>query len=379
MPPRHPSNTRPAPRIPEKALPRRKRSKEGRKFAGARLSDMIIRIVDIGSNSVKASLYRIEKGKRRLIGRDKLDYSLGAAVFPHGDIPDAGLAKIAAFLVGKGSRRAARADFTFALATSAVRSARNRDAFVRRLSEKTGVAVRLLSGAEESFLIHGGILSQANPKPRGVIKTIDIGGGSMEVSWSRDGKYLFGRSYDLGAIRLARRFFGENTEGSGRGDKAHTPETLAKVYEFALAEFRAHSPAEAPAAARAIGSSGNIRAIEHMVAKVRNPAYRRLVPGVTPGSLEDIAGLCAGRTAPEIAALFDLPLARARIIPAGIMVLLASLRHFGIRRLEIAEAGLREGAAAFWSRNGHLTIPVLEEHEPDSEHRRRKAPAKRKR
>jgi exopolyphosphatase/guanosine-5'-triphosphate,3'-diphosphate pyrophosphatase len=324
---------------------------------------MIIRIVDIGSNSVKASLYRVEKGKHQLIGRDKLEYSLGAAVFPHGDIPDSGLAKIAAFIRGSKSRRGAKANFTFALATSAVRSAKNRDTFVRRLSEKSGVAVRLLSGAEESFLIHGGILSRANPKPRGVIKTIDIGGGSAEVSWSRDGKYLFGRSYDLGAIRLARRFF---------SDKALTEATLAKVYDFALAEFRAFSSAEAPAAHRAIGSSGNIRAIAHMVGKVRAPAFRRRMPGITPGALEDISELCIGRTASEIASLFDLPLARARIIPAGVMVLLASLRHFGIRQLEIAEAGLREGAAVFWGRHGHLTLPVLEEHGPETENHPRK-------
>ncbi len=334
---------------------------------------MIIRIVDIGSNSVKASRYRIEHGKHQLLSRDKLDYSLGVAVFPHGDIPDSGLAKIAAFIVGKGSRAAVRADFTFALATSAVRSAKNRDAFVRRLSEKTGVAVRLLSGAEESFLIHGGILGSARPKPRGVIKTIDIGGGSAEVSWSRDGKYLFGRSYDLGAIRLARSFFGDKDGAGGKEKKARKPDTaftaatLAKVYDFALAEVRAHSPDEAPVAERAIGSSGNVRAIAHMVAKVRGPAFRRHLPGVTPGSLEDLVEFCVGRTPSEIAVLFDLPIARARIIPAGLMVLLASLRHFGIRQLEIAEAGLREGAATFWSRHGHLTLPLLEEHGPKTE------------
>jgi exopolyphosphatase/guanosine-5'-triphosphate,3'-diphosphate pyrophosphatase len=321
---------------------------------------MIIRIVDIGSNSVKASLYAVQGGQHRLLKRDKLDYSVGNAVFPQGSIPDAGLSKIAAFVksgfAGK-IRASEKPHFTFALATSAVRSARNREAFVTKLSAETGIDVRVLSGAEESFLIHGGILSRAQPKPREVIKTIDIGGGSAEVSWSRDGKYLFGRSFELGAIRLTRRFLGDG--------KAITRADLKRISDHALETFRAGSPPEAPSADRAIGSSGNVRAIAHMVAKVRGPGFVRLLPGVTPGALEDIAELSIGRTPASLAATFDLPPARAAIIMPAVMVLLASLRHFGIPRLEIAEAGLREGAAAYWSRYGHLNLPVMEDHETD--------------
>jgi exopolyphosphatase / guanosine-5'-triphosphate,3'-diphosphate pyrophosphatase len=319
---------------------------------------MIIRIVDMGSNSVKASVYSVEGGRHRLMRRDKLDYSLGNAVFPHGAIPDAGLEKIAAFIGDGGPRSAERPHFTFALATSAVRSAQNRDAFVKRLAEETGVSIRVLSGAEESFLIHTGILNQAAAKPGAVVKSIDIGGGSAEVSWSRDGKYLFGRSYELGAIRLTRRFFNNS--------KPYTEEGLRQVHDLALSEFRARSPAEAPAADRAIGSSGNVRAIADMIQKVRGQAFTRHVPALTPGTLEDVAELAVGRTSAELAALFDMQSDRAQIIMPAVMVLLASLRHFGIRRLEVAEAGLREGAAAFWSRHGHLTLPVLEEHEAEN-------------
>jgi exopolyphosphatase / guanosine-5'-triphosphate,3'-diphosphate pyrophosphatase len=319
---------------------------------------MLVRVIDIGSNSVKASLYAFEDGARRLVSREKLDYSLGNAVFSKGSIPEADIARIATFLAGNGGAHASeRPLFTFALATSAVRSAQNKTAFVERLSRDTGVDVRVLSGAEESFLIHHGILSSAAPRPGEVVKTIDIGGGSAEVSWSRDGKYLFGHSYELGAIRLARRFF---------DDKPYTGAALESVREHALDSFRAGSPAEAPPADRAIGSSGNVRAIGRMLRKVRATTFARQVPGVTPGALEDIAELAIGRSPAEIAGLFDLQPERAKIIMPAVMVLLASLRHFGIRRLELAEAGLREGAAAFWSRHGHLNLPVPETHDTET-------------
>jgi exopolyphosphatase/guanosine-5'-triphosphate,3'-diphosphate pyrophosphatase len=321
---------------------------------------MIIRIVDIGSNSVKASSYAVQGGQHRLIKRDKLDYSVGNAVFPQGAIPDSGLMKIAAFIKSGFSgkvRASEKPHFTFALATSAVRSARNRDAFVAKLSAETGVEVRVLSGTEESFLIHGGILSRAQAKPGEVIKTIDIGGGSAEVSWSRDGKYLFGRSFELGAIRMARRFTSDG--------KKMTRANLIRISDHATALFRAGSPPEAPLADRAIGSSGNVRAIAHMVSKVRGPLAHRLLAGITPGALEDLAELSIGKTPASLAATFHLPPARANIIMPAVMVLLASLRHFGISRLEIAEAGLREGAAVYWSRHGHLNLPVMEDHETD--------------
>jgi len=323
---------------------------------------MIIRIIDIGSNSVKSSRYSIEPGRPRLTDRDKLDYSLGDAVFPDGPIPEAGMDRIAAFIASE-PKGAEKARFTFALATSAVRSAPNREAFVRRIEEKSGVSVRVLSGAEESYLIHLGIVSRADAGPGEVIKTIDIGGGSAEVSWSRGGRYLFGRSYELGAIRLTRRFL----EG-----KTLTRALFAKIHDHALSEFRAGAATDLPPADRAIGSSGNVRALTRMLDAVRTPAFARAVPFLTPGTLEDVAEAAFDRTPAQISAFFGVNLERARIVMPAAAVLLAGMRHFDIRRLETTEAGLREGAMAFWSRHGHFDLPLAEDapHEGPGKNRR---------
>jgi exopolyphosphatase/guanosine-5'-triphosphate,3'-diphosphate pyrophosphatase len=322
---------------------------------------MIVRIIDIGSNSVKSSRYSIEPGRHRLADRDKLDYSLGNAVFPDGPIPDAGMERIAAFIASE-PKGAEKARFTFALATSAVRSAPNRDAFVRRIEEKTGVSVRVLSGAEESYLIHLGIISRAGVEPGQVIKTIDIGGGSAEVSWSRGGRYLFGHSYELGAIRLTRRFL---------DGKALTREAFAQIHEHAMGEFRKRTAA-APPADRAIGSSGNVRALTRMLDAVRAPGFARAVPFLTPGTLEDVAEAAFDRTPAQISAFFGINLERARIVMPAAAVLLAGMRHFDIRRLETTEAGLREGAMAFWSKHGHFDLPLAEDapHEGPGKNRR---------
>ena len=48
---------------------------------------MLIRIVDIGSNSIKASVYDVQNQDHKAIARDKLSFSLGEEVFSNGAAP----------------------------------------------------------------------------------------------------------------------------------------------------------------------------------------------------------------------------------------------------------------------------------------------------
>lgn len=312
---------------------------------------MLIRIIDIGSNSIKSSVYDVVSQGHKLAAKDKLQFSLGEEVFTLGAISEDAQEKVAAFIRNlPESQGGEKIHFTFVLATSAVRSARNRDAFVRKLQQRTDLAVRVLSGEEESFLIHMGIASKAGIGEKEELKTIDIGGGSAEISWSRGLAYLGGHSYDLGAIRLSKRFL------KGR---VLTREAAAQIHDFALGEFRAKVAARpVPGSQRAIGSSGNIRALARMAACVRGLPFLKLVPEITPGSLEDVIEVCIGKSSQHLQSLFDIHAERSRIIVPAVVVLMAAMRFFGIPRLEVSEAGLREGAIDFWSRHGHLTLPV---------------------
>ena len=213
---------------------------------------MLIRIVDIGSNSVKASVYAVEKQEHKAVSKDKLPFSLGEEVFAAGSISEAAQDKVARFIADlPASVDGDKVHFTFVLATSAVRSARNRDAFARRLEAKTGHAPRILSGDEESFLIHMGIAFQAKASPNEIIKTIDIGGGSAEISWSRGFEYLAGHSYELGAIRLSKDFL--------KG-KPLTREAYERIYDHCKEEFKTrHAVMAPPPSQRAFGSSGKLK------------------------------------------------------------------------------------------------------------------------
>lgn len=316
------------------------------------MEGMLIRIVDIGSNSVKSSVYAVEKQEVKAVSKDKLAFSLGEEVFASGSISESAQDKVARFISDLPDAAGGdKIHFTFILATSAVRSARNRDAFARKVEAKTGHPLRILSGDEESFLIHMGIASKAAVGKDEIIKTIDIGGGSAEISWSKGFEYLAGHSYELGAIRLSQRFL--------KNGKAFSREAYELIHDHARQEFKTRYEIKAPPPSqRAFGSSGNLRAIGKMVQNVRGGPFLKLMPEITVGSLEDVAELAMGKSAQGIQSLFDIGLDRARIIMPAVVVLAASMRWFGIPRLAVSEAGLREGAAFWWGRHGHLNLPV---------------------
>src|SRR5439155_2851097 len=108
------------------------------------------------------------------------------------------------------------------VATSAVRDAKNGEAFLGELERDYGIATRLLSGGEEAELTNRGV-----GRPDALV--VDLGGGSME---------LIGPgirvSLDVGSVRLSERFL--------RSD----PPTAAEL-EAAAAAIRVPPLPRAPA------------------------------------------------------------------------------------------------------------------------------------
>lgn len=82
-----------------------------------------------------------------------------------------------------------------AYATSAVRDAKNRQAFLERLYNETGITVRVLSGEEEARFACLGAL---NGREGGLV---DIGGGSAQVALGEEH-----HSFPVGCVRLRDLF-----------------------------------------------------------------------------------------------------------------------------------------------------------------------------
>ena len=88
-----------------------------------------------------------------------------------------------------------------AVATSASREARNREAFIHTVKQKTGMRLEVVSAGEESRLGREAVLAALGPEspPRCIV---DLGGGSLEVSILRDHTVELGAQLPVGTVRL---------------------------------------------------------------------------------------------------------------------------------------------------------------------------------
>src|SRR5258706_417567 len=88
-----------------------------------------------------------------------------------------------------------------AVATSASREARNRDAFVKHMKQKAGIVLQVITGTEESRLGREAAIAALGPEspPRCIA---DLGGGSLEINILRDHAVEQSAQLPVGTVRL---------------------------------------------------------------------------------------------------------------------------------------------------------------------------------
>src|ERR1700736_2174861 len=162
--------------------------------------------VDIGSNSVRLKIARLQAGRLRALHEDREVTRLGEGVFGSGFLTPDSIAETVKVL-----RRFHRAtqqivtDTVRVVATSALRDARNSQAFLEWVRSATGWRVEIISGVEEARLIHLGLVSNRRVDSAPTLM-IDLGGGSCELTVSRAGHIHDTVSLPLGAVRLTDEF-----------------------------------------------------------------------------------------------------------------------------------------------------------------------------
>jgi exopolyphosphatase/guanosine-5'-triphosphate,3'-diphosphate pyrophosphatase len=164
-------------------------------------------VIDIGTNSIHLVLAEIlPDASYKILDRFKDMTRLGDGAFASRRLSDAAIVRalntlktLVTLARNKGFDR------IVAVATSAVREARNGGDFVSQVAEQTGLTVRVISGTEEARLIFLGVKhSIALPEEPALV--VDVGGGSVELIVGNRDTMLHSKSLKLGAIRLLDQF-----------------------------------------------------------------------------------------------------------------------------------------------------------------------------
>jgi exopolyphosphatase / guanosine-5'-triphosphate,3'-diphosphate pyrophosphatase len=88
-----------------------------------------------------------------------------------------------------------------ACSTAAMREADNQQEVLQRIKLETGIDLEIISGLEEAKIISKSTKSNMEMIYEDTL-FIDVGGGSTEISYFRDGAFVQSKSFSIGTIRL---------------------------------------------------------------------------------------------------------------------------------------------------------------------------------
>ena len=165
-----------------------------------------IAILDLGTNTFHLLIAEKQAKNWIIFYRDRQAVKLGQGGINQSRIlPDAANRAVKALLYFKSIIIEKQVNRVFAFGTSAIRTAENRNDFIRLIKKETGIEISVLSGEQEAEFIFYGVrkaLQITNEKAL----IIDIGGGSVEFIISGKGGMLWRRSLEIGAQRLMEKF-----------------------------------------------------------------------------------------------------------------------------------------------------------------------------
>ncbi len=220
-----------------------------------------------------------------------------------------------------------------AVATSAVRDARNGPEFMDRMYRQTGIALKVIDGEQEGALTLAGVMAGLDCRPEQLM-VFDVGGGSTEYMVAQAGRAEFIRSLPLGVVRL--------TEG-----KVSPAEMSAKIdreLDLLAREMAGAQVAACDGHTLLVGTAGTATTLAAVSLRMATYDYRRVQNSVL--SIEEVRriySLLLPLSLEERVRVPGLEKGREDLIIAGILITLHSMERLGFTTFKVSDYGLLEG------------------------------------
>ena len=284
-------------------------------------------VIDVGSNSVRLVVYRIDGRAMTPILNEKVMAGLGRDLPKSGALSKDGVdASIKALKRFAALLEAGEVESVFPVATAAVREAKDGRAFAQRIKDETGFELRILDGADEARLSALGVSAGA-PDAVGVVG--DLGGASLElveISPKGPGR---GETFALGPFTLARE-----------GDEFDYGRVTKQV-EAAFANTKVF-PKKAGGDFYAVG--GAWRALGRIDMTMRNHPLGVLHHyEMSRGEVLKLADLVRKQSRRSLERLEEAAAKRAETLPYAAVVLERVMLAGQFDRVIVSAFGLREG------------------------------------
>jgi exopolyphosphatase / guanosine-5'-triphosphate,3'-diphosphate pyrophosphatase len=296
---------------------------------------MKIGALDVGTNTVLMLVAETapDGGARRVIDLARIT-RLGRGVdHNHRLDPQAALRTLDAIAEFVEQARAAGAEKILAAGTATLRDAADGESFIRRVRERTGVELKIVSGETEAWLSYLAVIRGLLLEPSQRLLIIDIGGGSTEFIRAAPGAKLGMVSLQIGSVRLTERIL------------RHDPPTAREAADLRLAiDAELTGLGWKLETDVLVGIAGTVTTVCAVALQMetydpdRVHGYR-----LSRKEVERVLGLVGSIPLAERRRLKGLDPARADVIFAGAAILERVMCEAGVGSVTVSDQGVRWG------------------------------------
>ncbi|SFP21508.1 exopolyphosphatase / guanosine-5'-triphosphate,3'-diphosphate pyrophosphatase [Salibacterium halotolerans] len=293
-----------------------------------------VAVIDIGSNSIRLVINELdEKTGTRELQNLKLVARLNNHIDNDNRLTDEGmnilkesLCQFEEVIMHHG------VDRVKAVATAAVRNASNQQDILDYIHNSTSMNIRVLSEDEEAYY---GYLAVVNSTDTADGISIDIGGGSSEITFFKNKSLIHTHSFPFGALTLKKKFF------PGRDPQK---EDIKKLSEFLRGQFESLPWLQDASRLPVIGIGGSARnmALVHQ-ARSEYPLSGLHQYEMTPADIQDVLQDFEKAGFKQRENMEGLSKDRADVIIPAVRVIHELISYLQSDYFMMSSKGLREG------------------------------------
>ncbi|MDN5069298.1 Ppx/GppA phosphatase family protein [Aliarcobacter butzleri] len=287
-------------------------------------------IIDIGSNSMRMVV--LQKSSRfafSLINETKSRVKISEGCYENdGNLQEIPMQRayesLKSFL---NISNALKSRKIICVATSALRDAPNSKAFINKVRNDLGLNIKVIDGEKEAYF--GGVAA-SNLLHDETFVTVDIGGGSTEFCFVKNGKIEKSISLNIGTVRIKELYFNKNNI---EGAKKYILDSLEKIFKLDV---------EIPK--KVVGIGGSIRALSKLI-MAKNQYPLDILHGYTYEVKNEIALLNRISKAKNCEDLksFGIKKDRFDTIKEGSFIFKTILEELKAQTVVTSGVGVREG------------------------------------
>lgn len=285
-------------------------------------------IIDIGSNSIRLTLYETEDQSFKILFREKIMAGLAGYV-EDGKLSAEGIeCACKGLLTFQNILKTLKIEHICVFATASLRNISNTQQALSVIRAATGYSVEVISGEKEALLGYAGAMKELHCASGAFL---DIGGASTEIVTFDEGIPMDLASFPIGSLSLYRRCVKKILPGKGSLRRLH--EVIADTIDV-RENIRAPRPL-------LIGVGGTARAALRLVQYYYKSSEE--CRSMTGEQLDNLcAFLCSGKKdASDL--LLRLEAERIHTLIPGVLILQHVFHLFRAEQLVISKYGVREG------------------------------------